>query len=200
MKYRIDNQGLLDRLSVWDGFLKRKVHLIACGGTAMTLLGIKDSTKDIDLIVPNLTEYNYLTGTLKQIGYESVTGAGWSRGDGFIFDLFRGNRVHTTELLESPLKKGNHVLIKEFSRIYLGALNYYDLIISKLFRATEIDLDDCLSLIKEKGREINIPRLKERFQKTASYDVSEHYANKNLGHFLKILKKEGLSHEKEESS
>jgi hypothetical protein len=48
MEYRIDKQGLLDRISAWDTFLKRKVHLIACGGTALTLLGVKPSTKDID--------------------------------------------------------------------------------------------------------------------------------------------------------
>jgi len=40
-KYRIDRQELI---SGWDGFLKRKVHLIACGGTALTLLEIKPST------------------------------------------------------------------------------------------------------------------------------------------------------------
>lgn len=65
MNYRIDKQGLLDKISVWDSFLKRKVHLIACGGTALTLLGVKASTKDIDLIVPDLTEYKYLINNLK---------------------------------------------------------------------------------------------------------------------------------------
>ena len=52
MEYRINKQGLLDELIIWDGFLRRTVHLIACGGTAMTLLGVKESTKDIDLVVP----------------------------------------------------------------------------------------------------------------------------------------------------
>jgi len=196
MEYRIDKQSLLDRISVWDGFLKRKVHLIACGGTALTLSGVKDSTKDIDLIVPDLTEYEYLVRILKQLGYKPVTGAGWARNDGFIFELFRGKKVHTTELLESPLKEENHILIKEFSHIYLGVLNYYDLIISKLFRATAIDIEDSLSLIKNKREEIDIKRLKERFQKTASFDISEERVNKNLEHFLKILKKEKLSDEK----
>jgi len=60
MEYRIDKEGLLDTLSGWDGFLKRKIHLVACGGTAMTLLGVKASTKDIDLIVPNINEHEYL--------------------------------------------------------------------------------------------------------------------------------------------
>ncbi len=189
MKYQIDKQGLLNRISVWDGFLKRKVHLIACSGTALTLLGIKDSTKDIDLIVPKLTEYEYLIRNLKQLGYKAASGSGWTRGDGFIFDLFTDKRVHTTELLESPLDKKNHILIKEFSHIYLGVLNYYDIIISKLFRATSIDLEDCLSLIKDKRSEIELELMVKRFRETASFDVSEDKVNKNLEHFLRILKK-----------
>jgi len=58
--YRIDRQRLVNEIGAWGSFLKRKVHLIACGGTALTLLGIKPSTKDIDLIVPELKEYDYL--------------------------------------------------------------------------------------------------------------------------------------------
>lgn len=37
MKYRIGKQDLLDRISIWDTYLKRKVHIFACGGTAITL-------------------------------------------------------------------------------------------------------------------------------------------------------------------
>lgn len=199
MEYRLDKKGLLDKISAWDSFLKRKVHLIACGGTALTLLGIKDSTKDIDLIVPDLTEYNYLISNLEQLGYKSASGWGWTRGDGFIFDLFRGKRVHTTELLESPLNKGNHTLIKEFSHIYLGVLNYYDIIITKLFRADTVDIEDCLALLRHKRQHIDIKLLIKRFKETASYDVSEDKVNKNLEHFLKIIKKEGLNDEKRQS-
>jgi len=191
-KYRIDKQGLLNTISSWDSFLGKKVHLIACGGTAMTLAGVKDSTKDIDLIVPDVGEYEYLIKVLEQLGYKNITGSGFRKDDNFIFDFFRGNKVHTTELLESPLKKENHILVKEFRYIYLGLLNYYDLIISKLFRATSIDLGDCLALAKAKRREIDIEILKERFTKTASFDVSEESVNKNLAHFLGILKREGL--------
>lgn len=196
MEYRIDKQALLDKINAWDGFLKKRVHLIACGGTALTLLGIKSSTKDIDLIVPDTTEYDYLIGILKQLGYKSASGWGWQRGDDFIFDLFRGKAVHTTELLVSPLEEGHHTLIKEFSRIYLGVLNYYDIIISKLFRGTTVDIDDCLSLVKDKRDEIDIKRLESRFRETAAYDVSEDNVSKNLEHFLKILKKEGLANER----
>jgi hypothetical protein len=38
MNNRVDKQLLLARLADWDSFLKRRVRLIACGGTALTLL------------------------------------------------------------------------------------------------------------------------------------------------------------------
>lgn len=190
MEYRIDKQGLLDRISAWDSFLKRKVHLIACGGTALTLLGVKDSTKDIDLVVPEEGEHDYLIHILRQLGYKSASGWGWSRDDGFIFDLFRGKRIHTTELLESPLKEGNHTLVKEFSHIYLGILNYYDIIISKLFRGSATDNEDCLALLKANKSEIDLVKLEKQFREAASYDVSEKVVIKNLEHFLGLVKKE----------
>jgi len=192
MEYRIDKQGLLDTLSAWDGFLKRKIRLIACGGTALTLLGVKASTKDVDLIVPDAAEYKYLLGILRQLGYKQVSGSGWERGSGFIFDLFSGKIIHTTELLESPLEEGNNFLIKEFSHIYLGVLNYYDIIISKLFRGTDVDMEDAVLLVRNKRKEIDLKRLKERFYETASFDVSQDKVNKHLGYFLKVLEKEGL--------
>ena len=191
MIHRIDKQGLLDSLSAWNGFLKRKVHLVACGGTALTLLDIKASTKDVDLLVPETDEYNYLLKILKDLGYNSASGVGWARDDGFTFDLFRGKSVHTTELLESPLGKGNNIPVKEFSYIYLGALNYYDLLISKIFRGTSVDIDDCIMLIKAKRAEINIGRFSRRFKEMASYDVSEDKVNNNLDHFMRLLNKEG---------
>ncbi|TAN62990.1 hypothetical protein EPN16_00490 [bacterium] len=187
MEYRIDKDGLMDRLSAWNDYLKRRVRLIACGGTALTLLNIKGSTKDIDLLVPDVKEHEYLVTVLKQLGYQPKSGWGLSRDDGFIFDLFRGKAVHTTELLDSPLDKDKHIFIKEFSRIYLGILNYYDLIISKLFRASAVDLQDCLILFKSKRGEINLKYLEKRFYETASYDVSEGKVIKNWKHFLKLI-------------
>ncbi len=56
MEYRIDKERLIDTIAVWDSYLCRKVHLIACGGTAMTLLGIKDSTKNLDHFLSLLKE------------------------------------------------------------------------------------------------------------------------------------------------
>ena len=103
MECRIAQNQLMEILAVWNQFLKRRVHLIACGGTAITLQGIKNTTKDVDFMVPREAEYEYLIKTLQQLGYQPRTGAGWKKpNDPYIFDLYRGNKIHTTELLESP--------------------------------------------------------------------------------------------------
>ncbi len=131
MEYRLSQEKLMEIMTIWNKFLKRKVHLIACGGTALTLQGIKSTTKDVDFMVPIEAEYEYLIKVLKQLGYEPRTGSGWKApNDPYIFDLYRGNRIHTTELLESPLKEGRHKLIKEWQHLYIGVLNHADLIIS----------------------------------------------------------------------
>jgi len=106
--------------------------------------------------------------------------------------LFPDNSIHTTELLESPLNEGNNTVFIELTHIYVGILNYYDLIISKLFRGDGVDIEDCLMLFRYKKGEINMDLLKKRFSETAEHDVSEDKVKKNLEFFIKKLKKENL--------
>jgi pantothenate kinase len=79
MDYRLDKQTLLDVLGQWNRFFRRKIHLIACGGTALTLMDVKASTKDVDFMVPNEPEYRYLIRTLKDLDYRQKTGSGWQK-------------------------------------------------------------------------------------------------------------------------
>jgi hypothetical protein len=188
MEYRLDKNQLLETLGEWNRFLKRKVHLIACGGTAMTLLGIKPSTKDVDFMTPDVREYNYLTGQLQQLGYHQITGSGWRRkGEIFHFDLFAGNRIHTTELIESPLAAGRNTRMAEYSHLYIGILNDEDLICSKLMRGTRVDFDDCLMLARAHAQSLNPERLRQHYQALISYDVAQERLRPNIDHFLELL-------------
>lgn len=193
MEYRLNKDNLFGLLGLWDKFLKRKVHLIACGGTALTLQDIKSSTKDVDFLIPNESEYKYLIKTIQQLGYERKTGSGWQKpGEVYIFDFYQGKTIHTTELLESPLKEGNHFWIKTLQHISIGVLNHYDLIISKLFRGSGMDFEDCLALVRAKAGEIDIKVLNERYKETASYDISQERILGHWEHFDRILKRENI--------
>lgn len=48
MNYRFGIDALYERFGIWNGYLTGKVRLIGCGGTALTLLGFKETTKDVD--------------------------------------------------------------------------------------------------------------------------------------------------------
>jgi hypothetical protein len=62
--------------------------------------------------------HKYLTAQLEKLDFKQVTGSGWKReGEKFQFDIFHGNRIHTTKLLYSPLEEGRHSIMKEFSHL-----------------------------------------------------------------------------------
>ena len=81
-------------------------------------------------------------------------------------------------------------MIKELSHIYIGVLNPYDLIVSKLFRGTPVDVDDCLMLFKAKHKDIKIDLLRVRFIETAKYDIAEDKLIKVWDHYEQVFKKE----------
>ena len=156
----------------------------------MTLLGIKASTKDIDFMVPDLKEYNYLIKILADIGYKPIHPTRWQKeGEVFEIDLYPGKRIHTTELLESPLEESNHEFLQNVGRIYIGILNSYDLVSSKLFRGTSVDYEDCLMLAKAKGAQINKDLLIKRYNELASHDVAEDRIKGHLSAFLERWEK-----------
>ena len=159
----------------------------------MTLLGVKASTKDVDFMTPDIGEYDYLITQIKKLGYVQVTNSGWERaGEPFRFDLFRGNRIHTTELLRSPLEDDQHLLLMEFSRLYIGVLNEYDLIVSKLMRGTQVDFDDCLTLTKAHREKIDIDCLVEHYRETVSYDIAEQRIGPHIDRFIDLLRENKL--------
>jgi len=154
--------------------LRRKVRLVACGGTALTLLNVKESTKDVDFMVPDFREYQYLISTIKDLGYQNTRGHGWQRPEEvFIFDLFKGKSIHTTELLYSPLLEGHHAVYAVLSQISILILNDYDLISSKLMRGEGVDFDDCLALLRAHQQQIDVERLRKHFRELVQYDIAE---------------------------
>lgn len=70
MDYRVLADELTDTLGAWDELIpgRDRIHLIACGGTALTLLGYKESTKDVDFLVPNENEHQRLVKFLELRG------------------------------------------------------------------------------------------------------------------------------------
>lgn len=43
-------------------------------------------------MMPRVKDYSYLVGLLGELGYKSVTGSGWAKGGGLVFEFYRENR------------------------------------------------------------------------------------------------------------
>ena len=194
-RYTIEGVDLLDTLENWNSLMNFRVRLIACGGTALTLLNIKESTKDIDLIVPEKNEYDKLIKFLKALNYR-YQGNGLAHDDdpNFIYQLWCGNRVFTTDLLESPLKDKNHISIKKWSHIYLGALNLTDLIITKMFRGTPADRTDCIAAFAT--GQVDAEKLLERYSEAAGYDLNPEKVLQKFGYLAEGLREAQLINDK----
>jgi hypothetical protein len=194
-RYRISGTDLQDTLENWDSLMNFRVRLIACGGTALTLLNIKESTKDVDLIVPEKNEYHKLIKFLKALNYR-YKGNGLAHDDdpNFIYQLWCGNRVFTTDLLESPLKENNHILINKWSHIYLGALNLPDLIITKMFRGTHADREDCIAAFAT--GQVDAEKLLDRYSEAARYDLNPEKVLQNFVYLTEDLHEERLISDK----
>ena len=190
-RYRITARELLQTIENWEHLINFKVNLIGCGGTALTLLEIKDSTKDIDFIVPVDKEYEKLIKFLWSIGYEEK-GGGLAHQDDpyFLYQFWVGNRVFTTDLLDSPLDPGKNIPIKKWRHIYLGALNLQDLIITKMFRGMKVDVDDCVAAFIT--FEIDLEELFERYAEAAKYDLNPEKMMQNFIVFVEALLEKGV--------
>ena len=129
-----DKSALLEFLEVLNDDLTRKITLVAAGGTAMTLLGLKPSTIDIDFTIPSVDLLEF-ERTLKNNppGYKVDK---WA--DGYVFC-----QSLPADYLDKSMK------IKEYSHILLKALQPVDIVVTKIGRLNQRDIQDIETCIRE---------------------------------------------------
>lgn len=145
-------------------YLYHEVQTYAHGGTALTLLGIKDSTKDVDFTFTRKDEFYELMAILKRMGYNPT------------YDLKTGNRSHSIRLE----KEGSDVDIidlhwpywnnwritklierdsiqKQYGKILLKLLDHNAIFLFKTYPVRVTDIDDLRTVIEK--RELDEDRL-----------------------------------------
>lgn len=103
---------------------KQPLTLFLIGGGAMAFYGLKDTTKDIDIILTNIEELKNLKTTLETIGYKEPepalitrpynnmqTNAILENAEGFRWDLFV-NKVCNALALSTTIKQRANQLYK----------------------------------------------------------------------------------------
>lgn len=145
----IDKQELLAYLHQINGQLRKKVTLVAVGGTAMTLYGLKEATKDIDFCAANKEDFSLISSIVKKISGK------------FRLDLFSESHIYILQLPENYVAK-SRPLKEQFRNLEVRLLSPIDIILTKTSRLNERDLEDIRALVSKKR--VDKKKLIKRYQ------------------------------------
>ena len=144
----IDKNALLKYLAEIDSFLDRKITLIAVGGTAVTLLNLKATTKDIDFCLESKDYYSFEKAI--------------SEKKGFKIDLFQNGYIFSQQLPKDYVEMAAKFKEIAFEKIDLRILHPIDIILTKIGRLNARDEADIDILMKTKRIDKN--QLTKRFK------------------------------------
>jgi Nucleotidyltransferase of unknown function (DUF6036) len=133
MTMAVSSRQLLRFLGEVQKVLERRIILVAAGGTAMTLYGLKPSTIDVDF-----------TGPAEDV--DTFARAVKSVQPGFRVDLWPNGQVFSQFLPSDYLSKSRR--IKVLRKIELRALAPVDIVVTKIGRLDQRDLDDIKMCVK----------------------------------------------------
>jgi predicted nucleotidyltransferase len=129
---------LIETLLEFDRHLGRSITVVAVGGTALTLLGEKESTKDIDVCFESEGDMSRFVKVAGRLGYRMESGR--LAGHGVIIDVYSNGYIFCVQL--PPDYREKAVAIRSMDKIQLFALSPEDIVITKTARLNERDIED----------------------------------------------------------
>ena len=168
---RVSKKQLLDVLELFDQELGRNIVLMAVGGTAMTLLGIKASTKDIDFNIPlddDFKEFKRLNEKIKP---------------GVKIDFWSSNTIFSGVLPSDYVKAATEYKTR-FKKIDVRVLSPIDIACSKISRFNVADMEDIQSCIKHaKITKNHLAKRASQYSRAGNDDVFK----QNLKHIMENM-------------
>lgn len=167
-----------DFLARLNAVVRKRVTVVLIGGNALTFLGLKKVTEDVDLVCRSTEPVvgNFCRDYRKQYSVKV---------EFFIDGLFKNIRI------KDYLKNAYLIEQKEFPNIELKILNIYDIILTKINRSLPRDFNDielALSLVDVSEKELD-KRFKYLFKFTMGdkQDFADNY-DKFKSLFGRLLK------------
>jgi predicted nucleotidyltransferase len=134
--------------------LKIPVHGLLIGGGAMSLKGIKDVTKDVDIVIVDDTEFREFLSCTYKLGFKDRTSVSPGYGDleavvlendeEFHIDLFRTSICRKFRIHEEIMERAEH--FGSFGNLTISLMSNEDLFISKSTTERDRDLEDMYTM------------------------------------------------------
>jgi len=152
----ISNNKSLDALFNEIGKeLDKKVAIYVFGGAALMFAGLKDATKDIDVVLETKEELKTFTDTLKRLGFKSMTLTEEYKNmklDGIYnrkddrFDVFL--KIICNNLVLSKNMISRSKAKDQYGNLLVKLLSFEDIFLLKSIFSREGDYEDCVALFK----------------------------------------------------
>jgi predicted nucleotidyltransferase len=167
---------LYELLRSLSPYLEHSVPFYALGGTALTILGIKASTLDVDIAISTKKDYEAIHSLFEKIGFKKLGVLRYQTQEGLFFDLFQAPDILGTVLLPDFTEKAT--FIRTIGSIELYTLGLEDIIITKLARGDSRDFDDIKSILDTQS--VALPALVFCYKETMETSIVAHYQQKLL--------------------
>jgi hypothetical protein len=141
--------------------ITKPITLFIIGGGGLAFYGLKEATKDIDVVVQNSDELKILTSALKSLKYkppspniitraykEMQTNEILENEDGFRWDIFTRQVCNALTLSTAMKSRATQLYTKGYLTIFLASKE--DIFLFKGITEREADLDD-MRLLAESG-------------------------------------------------
>lgn len=178
----VKKEDLLEFLLKINNILRtenRIYNILAFGGSALTLYGFKEFTKDADLLVENVEDSDVgLVRKIKKLAIES----------GIKLDFAPGHQIVWWNLLDDYWEQAEEEKTW-LSNINLKKMNIYDVIITKSARFSDQDVKDIISILENKkiDREFLKKRFNEMLKNYRGYTSQREYISENFTQVLKLI-------------
>jgi ferredoxin-fold anticodon binding domain-containing protein len=157
MRRSFDREYILREFRRIDAQLGRELQVYMIGGGAMALAGIKEATKDVDVIVMDDRDVRRLVRALEGLGYQGVPRPGreymrmgasfiLENVDGFRWDVFVAQIMR--KLMFSESMRGRTRGFGEYNKLKIGLASNSDIFLFKSITEREGDLEDMSSLVR----------------------------------------------------
>ncbi len=158
-----DFKELNELFGEMDKNLEQKVHAYVIGGAMLLYHGMKQATKDVDIVVGKEAEFNTMQNLLKKLKFTTKAPAfEYKKVDLsqiFIREDFRIDVFHKTvckgfQLSEAMMERAQKILGLEHLSVSLCSPE--DVFLFKTFTEREGDITDCMALAQQKRIDWNL--------------------------------------------
>ena len=157
MRRSFDREYILREFERIDAGLNSELWIYMIGGGAMALTGIKEATKDVDIIVPGRKDAGRLLSILSDLGYRKVPKPGeeyikmgasfiLENDDGFRWDIFVAQVMR--KFIFSEGMKRRATPFGNYKNLKVGVVSSSDIFLFKSITEREGDLEDMLALVR----------------------------------------------------